>query len=399
MDAAGSASSILTLNAGSSSLKFALFPWSDGPATLRGEASGLNDPAGARLVFGGRDQPLRLAGGSPHAGALLAVLDALKQHAASQVAAIGHRIVHGGTAFADSVVIDEAALHRLEALTPLAPLHQPANLAGVRAVSSVLPDVPQVACFDTAFHRTQAEAAQWFALPRAYAAQGVRRYGFHGLSYEHVAHVLPTLAGDRAGGRVIVAHLGAGASLCALHGLRSVATSMGFSALDGLMMGTRCGAIDPGVLIYLQRAHGMDADALEDLLYRRSGLLGVSGISADMRELLASRQPQAAEAVELFCYRAVREICALAGVLGGFDALVFTGGIGTYAAAIRQRIAGALEWLGLRLDRDANDTPIAANTAGKSIAAADSKVACWVIRADEESVIARHVRRTIGASR
>lgn len=398
MNAGGLATSILTLNAGSSSLKFALFPWVDGPAILRGEVTGLNNPQGAELTLDGQTASLQALGAQPHAGALAAVLGALRQRDGIRIGAIGHRIVHGGTAFADSIVLDADVLRQLDALIPLAPLHQPANLAGVRAVSAALPDVAQVACFDTAFHRTQADVAQWFGLPRDLTARGIRRYGFHGLSYEYVAATLPALAGAAADGCVIVAHLGAGASLCALRGRRSVATSMGFSALDGLVMGTRCGAIDPGVLIYLLRHFGMGADALEDLLYRRSGLLGVSGLSADMRILLASDDPHAAEAVDLFCHRAVREIGALAATLGGFQALVFTGGIGTHAAIIRQRIAEAFGWLGLRLDRVANHARMTEGRLGRAISMADSTVACWVVPTDEESVIARHVRRTIGAT-
>jgi len=253
----------------------------------------------------------------------------------------------------------------------------------VRALAARLPGVPQVACFDTAFHRSQPPLAQLFALPRAITAEGVRRYGFHGLSYEYIARCLPQHT-PRADGRVIVAHLGNGASLCAMRERRSQATSMGFTAIDGLMMGTRSGALDPGVLLHLMRAHGMDAAALERLLYKESGLLGVSGISQDMRTLLASDDPRAAEAIDLFCYRAVREIGALAACIGGLDVLVFTGGIGEHAAEVRRRICAALGWLGIALDAAANADD------ALCISAAGAACETLVIPTDEEWMIARH---------
>ena len=266
----------------------------------------------------------------------------------------GHRIVHGGAEFSQPVVVDDRIVAALEALVPLAPLHQPHNLAAIRAITAASPDLPQVACFDTAFHQTQPPVAQVVALPRELTAEGVRRYGFHGLSYEYIA-VGPARRGARvAAGRVVVAHLGNGASLCAMNGGRSVATTMGFSPLDGLVMGTRPGSLDPGVLLYLMSRHAMDAAAIEALLYHRSGLLGLSGLSSDMRTLLASPDPRAREAVDVFVYRIGRELGSLAAALGGLDALVFTAGIGEHAPEIRARVCRDAGWLGVELDEAAN---------------------------------------------
>ena len=279
----------------------------------------------------------------------------------------------------------------LRGFIPLAPLHQPHNLAGVDALTAALPDTPQIACFDTAFHRSQPELAQLFALPRAITAQGVRRYGFHGLSYEYIAEVLPQhLDPGAARGRVIVAHLGNGASMCALKDMKSQASTMGFTAVDGLMMGTRTGNLDPGVLLYLMDYRKMDSKALTSLLYKESGLLGVSGISGDMRVLLESAAPAAREAIDLFCYRIVREIGSLAAALGGLDALVFTGGIGEHGAPVREQVCARLGWLGLTLDPAAN----AANAT--KISAADSRIAVCVIPTNEEWIIARHTAKLVG---
>jgi acetate kinase len=299
-------------------------------------------------------------------------------------------VVHGGVKFTRPVRIDAVVLGELESLVPLAPLHQPHNLAAIRAVAQHAPQLPQVACFDTSFHRTQPALAQAFALPRPYAEQGVRRYGFHGLSYEYIASVLPDIDARAATGRTIVAHLGNGASLCALKTGQSVATTMGFTAVDGLVMGTRCGALDPGVLLFLMDQHGMDARALEELLYQQSGLLGVSGISSDMRTLLASADPRAAEAIELFVYRIGRELGSLTAALGGLDALVFTGGIGENAAAIRARVCRDAAWLGLELDQEANER------GGPRLSRPDSRVAAWVVPTNEELMIAQHTRRLLG---
>jgi acetate kinase len=302
---------------------------------------------------------------------------------------VGHRIVHGGSEFAEPTQIDARVLTALERLVPLAPLHQPHSLAGVRAAADVLPGVPQVACFDTAFHRTAPPVAQDLALPRRYADEGLRRYGFHGLSYEHVATVLADLDPPLASARVVVAHLGNGASLCALRAGRSVATTMGFSALDGLVMGTRPGSLDSGALLYLIDRHGMDARALEHLLYEESGLLGVSGISADMRVLLASGDPRAQYAVDLFGYRLGRELGSMAAALGGLDALVFTGGIGENAAAIRARVCRDAAWLGIALDEAANDAHAA------RISASGARASAWVVASDENGVIARHTAHVL----
>jgi acetate kinase len=309
---------------------------------------------------------------------------------AREVTAVGHRVVHGGTLFSGPVRVDAAVLAELTKLDPLAPLHQPHNLAGIRTLAELEPNLPQVACFDTAFHRHLPELAQRFALPREYHDSGIRRYGFHGLSYEYIAEVLPRIVGpDLAGGRVLVAHLGNGASLCALHDGRSVDTSMGFTALDGLPMGTRCGNLDPGVVLYLQGVRGMSTDQVADLLYYHSGLLGVSGISSDMRELLASDQPSAREAVDLFVYRINRQLGALTAAMGGMDALVFTGGIGEHAAPIRGRVCELATWAGIRLDAEANKKH------GPRISAAASTVSVWVIPTNEEWMIARHTCRVL----
>jgi acetate kinase len=297
--------------------------------------------------------------------------------------------VHGGLDFAGPVRITPEVIEALQALSPLAPLHQPHNLAPIRAIAEMRPDLPQIACFDTAFHRTQAPVAQAFAIPRRLSEAGIRRYGFHGLSYEYIATQLAGLDPLLARGRVIVAHLGNGASLCAMHAGRSVASTMGFTAADGLVMGTRCGALDPGVLIHLMDAYGMDARALEAMIYKESGLLGVSGISSDMRTLRASAEPAAAEAVALFVHRIIREIGSHAAALGGLDALIFTAGIGENDAATRAEVADGCGWLGLTLDAGLN-----AAGSGR-ISGAGSRVSAWVVPTDEEGMIARHVAETL----
>jgi acetate kinase len=291
--------------------------------------------------------------------------------------------------FSEPVKLDAGVVAKLEELIPLAPLHQPHNLAPIRLVAERLPQVPQVACFDTAFHRAQPELAQAFALPASITDRGVRRYGFHGLSYEYIASAFPKLDGAAAAGRVIVAHLGNGASLCAMKAGRSVATTMGFTAVDGLPMGTRCGAIDPGVILYLMDEMKMDARAIEKLIYQQSGLLGVSGVSSDMRALLESRDPRARLAVDLFVYRIGREIGSLAAALGGLDALVFTAGIGEHAAAIRERVCRDAAWLGVQLDEAAN------TGGGPRISAAASRVSAWVAPTNEELMIARHTQQLL----
>lgn len=325
---------LLILNAGSSTLKYALYAEAPTPGT-------------AALRRGKLEHDGSIDDFCRH---LRALLDTIDDSGNRQIRAVGHRVVHGGADYGAPIRLDASHIEALRRLIPLAPLHQPHNLAGIDAVARLLPDVPQVACFDTAFHHDQPAVAQRLGLPHELHAAGVRRYGFHGLSYEYIAAQLPAHLGARADGRVIVAHLGSGASLCALHGRRSVATTMGFSTLDGLLMATRCGNLDPGVLLYLMQARGMDAGALADLLYHRSGLLGVSGLSGDMRTLLASDAPAARAAVELFCYRVQREVGSLAAALGGVDALVFTGGIGEHAHALRERIVAGLGWLNPALE-------------------------------------------------
>jgi acetate kinase len=390
------ADAILVLNAGSSSLKFSVFLGGDPPEPLlRGQLEGLltqprfvaRDHAGG--VAGEREWGAGTKLGHDGAIEFLFAWGRGGQLRGHRIAAVGHRVVHGGLQFTRPVLLDPQVLAALEQLTPLAPLHQPHNLAAIRAVAQHAPGLPQVACFDTSFHRTQPAVAQAFALPRQYAAEGVCRYGFHGLSYEYIASVLPGLDARAAAGRTVVAHLGNGASMCALKGGQSVATTMGFTALDGLPMGTRCGALDPGVLLYLMDRHGMDARALENLLYQQSGLLGVSGISSDMRTLLASPDPKAAEAIDLFVYRVGRELGSLAAALGGLDALVFTGGIGENAPAIRARVCRDAAWLGLECDEAANDA------GGPRISRPESRVTAWVIRTNEELMIAQHTRRLL----
>jgi acetate kinase len=398
------ADAILTLNAGSSSIKFALFAHGaaipqqpelvgqiDGIGAVGGQPAHIKVKDAAGRTLDDSDLDLDGPAETPHKAALRLLVEWLHGHEAGwQIAGVGHRVVHGAQKFSQPIVLDAAMVDELRGFIPLAPLHQRHNLAGIDALGAALPGVPQVACFDTAFHRSQPEVAQLFALPRAITAQGVRRYGFHGLSYEYIAEVLPQrLAPARARGRVIVAHLGNGASMCAMTNLKSQASTMGFTAVDGLMMGTRTGSLDPGVLLYLMDYQKMDAKALTRLLYKESGLLGVSGISQDMRVLLESAAPEAREAVELFCYRIVREIGSLAAALGGLDALVFTGGIGERGAPVRQLVCSQLGWLGLRLDEAANSSN------APKISATDSRIDVCVIPTNEEWIIARHTAKLI----
>lgn len=393
------ADALLILNAGSSSIKFALFPVvADIPRqpVLSGQVDGIGakphlkarDASGA--VLDDIDLKLSAPAELQHRAALDYLVQWLHAHEAGwRVVGVGHRVVHGGERYSAPTLLDAAAVESLRQFIPLAPLHQPHNLAGVEALTAALPGVPQVACFDTAFHRSQPAISQLFALPRAITAEGVRRYGFHGSSYEYIADVLPQHLGAKADGKIIVAHLGNGASMCAMEGRKSVASTMGFTAVDGLMMGTRTGALDPGVMIYLMEQHNMDAKALTRLLYKESGLLGVSGISQDMRELLASDRPEAAEAVDLFCYRINREVGSLAAACGGVDALVFTGGIGEHAAVVRERICHAAAWLGIEIDSTANAK------GATRISTASSRVDVLVLPTNEEWMIARHTQSLI----
>ena len=384
---------VLTLNAGSSSLKFALFR-AHGDAILRGQVEGIG-VAPHLIVREAQGGPLAehrwpAGEGLDHESFLdevFALVD--RQLGLDCLCAIGHRVVHGGSRFSAPVRVDDAVLAALDSLSPMAPLHQPHNLAAVRAAIAARPDTPQVACFDTAFHHGHSSLVTRYALPRSLHHQGVRRYGFHGLSYAYVSERLRTLDPALARGRVIIAHLGNGASLCAVRDGASVDTTMGFSTLDGLIMGTRCGALDPGVVLYLEQQMGMSAAQVQSLLYERSGLLGVSGVSGDMRILLASPEPEAKEAIDLFTFRIVREAGALMATMEGLDGFVFTGGIGENAPAIRAAVAERLGWAGLVLDRQANGAK--ANRAGAGlISGADSRVRAWVVATDEESMIARH---------
>ena len=385
---------ILVLNAGSSSIKFSLFGGEGLALVAGGQMEAIyttprfiaKDAAGKQVAK--KDFEERKLG---HDGALAHIVDWLKAtHGPDhRLAAVGHRVVHGGADYAEPVRVDAKVLAKLERFVPLAPLHQPHNLAPIRALLDRSPALPQVACFDTAMHRSNPPLAQMFALPHELTEAGVRRYGFHGLSYEYVASVLPQVDPRAARGKTVVLHLGNGASMCALQAGRSVASTMGFTAVEGLPMGTRCGSIDPGVLLYLMDSRGMDARAVEKLIYQQSGLLGVSGVSSDMRALLQSAEPRAKLAVDLFVYRIGRELGSLVAALAGIDALVFTAGIGERAATIRERVCRQAAWLGVELDEQANAKH------GPRLTSAASRVAAWVIPTNEELMIARHTRELL----
>jgi acetate kinase len=387
--------SILVLNAGSSSLKFALYLNAQGQlrCRLRGQIQPLARQPRMRLVDDQGSVVLDQAVGPVAIKAMDAVDEVLRYltaHGEEQdLAAVGHRVVHGGMIHADPVQVDDVVMARLDELVPLAPLHQPYNLAAIRALARRYPGLPQVACFDTAFHHSNSDLVQRYALPDALHQQGIRRYGFHGLSYAYIASVLPAHDVRAAQGRTIVLHLGNGASLCALRGGVSVASSMGFSAVDGIPMATRSGALDPGVILYLMRHLRMDIVAVEDLIYRQSGLFGVSGISGDMRVLSESTEARAAIAIELFVYRIVREIGSLTAALGGLDALVFTAGIGEHSADVRERVMAALGWMGVRPD------PVQNAVHGPRISDPDSAISVLVIPTDEEWVIAEQTRTVL----
>jgi acetate kinase len=382
---------LLVVNAGSSSIKFSLL-------LVRGEAlapllSGQLEGLYTAPKFASKNAAGTVIGehrwaegeSLGHDGAMAYLAEVLRaQLGEHRLAAVGHRVVHGGLDYSAPVRLTAEVVERLAQFIPLAPLHQPHNLAPIRMLLANQPDLPQVACFDTAFHRGQPELAQAFALPREITERGVRRYGFHGLSYDYIASVLPGYDIRAARGRTVVLHLGNGASLCAMHDSKSLASTMGFTGVDGLPMGTRSGNLDPGVLLYLMDQLKMDARAIETLIYQKSGLLGVSGISSDMRTLLDSIDPKAAFAVDLFVYRIGRELGSLAAALGGLDALVFTAGIGEHSAPIRERVCQTAEWLGVALD------PVANLAGGPRISTAESRVAAWVIPTNEELMIARH---------
>jgi acetate kinase len=386
----------IVLNAGSSSLKFSIYhrPETGWRLELRGQIEGIGtsprfsakDDAGRKLADEQMDSTVRDA-----RTALESLAVWLRSRfGGARVVGVGHRVVHGGARYARPTIVTPQVLEDLRALVPLAPLHQPYNLAAIDAVAERLPGVPQVACFDTSFHRGQPAVAEVVPLPREICGGGVQRYGFHGLSYEYIASVLPDVAPEIAGGRVIVAHLGSGASLCAMKNLKSVDSTLGFTALDGLCMGTRPGAVDPGVILYLFQTLGLSPKDVETILYKKSGLLGISGISNDMRDLLGSSEPAARLAVDYFVYRAAKEIGALAAVLGGIDGLVFTAGIGENSPEIRSRICEASSWLGLDLDDEAN------GKRGPRISRAGSRVSAWVIPTNEELIIARHTALLLG---
>lgn len=392
---------ILVINAGSSSIKFSLYLSQDGikPAlNCKGLVEGIGvsprfavkSPQGQIL----EDRRWENQHEIDHELLFKTMIDWVESHLGDiELKAVGHRVVHGGASYSQPMLVTDTLLAELENLVPLAPLHQPHNLAPILALRRVHPDLAQVACFDTAFHRSNPWQAQNFALPRKITAAGVKRYGFHGLSYEYIARTLKSYAPATARAKVVVAHLGNGASMCAIDAGRSVCSTMGFTALDGLPMGTRTGNIDAGVVLYLMQQKGMSVHEVEDLLYRQSGLLGVSGVSSDMRVLLDSLEPRAAEAVELFVYRISRELGSLTAALGGIDALVFTGGIGENSSQVRERVCALAGWLGVKVDPEANaqSAPL--------ISALDSKVSVWVIPTDEEMMIAKHTREVLRAVR
>ncbi|MCR9256248.1 MAG: acetate/propionate family kinase [Alphaproteobacteria bacterium] len=395
---AGRSGHILTLNAGSSSIKFALFViGKGGPGELmRGQVEGLGaEPRLTAVAPDGSDLAGDLADGetvADHADALGLILRLLRVcFPDATVRAVGHRVVHGGVDFAEPVRLDETVVAALEGLVPLAPLHQPHNLAGVRAATLRFPDAAQIACFDTAFHRSHPWVNDTFALPRAFYEEGIRRYGFHGLSYEYLTEEMTRRAPHHAAGRMVVAHLGNGASLCAIRDGRSVGSTMGFTALDGLPMGTRCGQLDPGVVLYLMGEKGLSHDEITALLYKESGLRGLSGLSHDMRVLEGSDDPAARQAVAYFVTRIKREIGAMAALIGGLDALVFSGGIGEHSAGVRGQVASGFDWLGLDLDHERN-------MAGAEVISTDrSRVRVFVLPTDEERMIARHTARLFGS--
>lgn len=391
---------ILVLNAGSSSLKFTLFTnQGNKPEVLYdGQIENImtaprfkaKDSSGKTVAEKTWPQGTSLG----HEGAIEALFAWGREvlGGAADIAAVGHRVVHGGLKYTKPTLINEHILADLEKFNPLAPLHQPHNIAAIRLVAERSPDIPQVACFDTSFHTTIPAVAQTFAIPRKYTERGVRRYGFHGLSYEYISSVLPDIDSNAAKGRTVVAHLGNGASMCAMHRLKSIACTLGFTAVDGLVMGTRCGTLDPGVIIYLMDECGMSTRDIENMIYKESGLLGVSEISNDMKTLLESKDSRAAEAVELFVYRVSRELGSLAAALGGIDALVFTGGIGEKSAPIRERVCWSAQWLGLEFDAQANAA------GGPRISQEGSRMQAWVVPTNEELMIALHTRRVLSGA-
>ncbi|WP_374545024.1 acetate/propionate family kinase [Rhodoblastus sp.] len=382
---------IAVINAGSSSIKFAIYDAStEGGLAFKGQIEGIGVAPHLKIVGadGAALNDRRFPkDGFDHDVAMREIIAASRALlGGSEVVGFGHRVVHGGVQFDKPIIVTKEVLDELAKLCPLAPLHQPHNLAPIRTVFEVAAHKPQVACFDTAFHRSQPSLAQTYALPRRFTEDGVRRYGFHGISYEYLTSRFRELAPDLASGRIVFAHLGNGASLCAVKDGRSIANTMGFTAVEGLMMGTRCGSIDPGIVLHLMQHYGMDAQAIEDVIYKKSGLLGVSGLSPDMRSLRASSAPEAREAIALFVYRIVRELGSLAAALGGLDALVFSGGIGEHDVATRAEVVDGCRWIGAALDAERN-------ARGElRISHDQSRVSIWAIPTDEERMIARHTR-------
>lgn len=390
---------IAVINAGSSSIKFSLHRLPDLALAVKGRIENLyrgttrfvaQDAAGVTVGEQAWSAPL-----DHHAGMAFLIDFAERELGGYRVRAVGHRIVHGGVHYSGPQRLDDAVLDRLERLVPLAPLHLPHNLAPVRALHALLPGLVQVGCFDTAFHTAQPALAQAFALPPAITDLGIRRYGFHGLSYEYIAATLPGHDPALAAARVVAAHLGNGASMCAMRGGRSMASTMGFTAVDGLPMGTRCGALDPGVVIYLIQELGMSVSSVQRLMYQESGLLGVSGLSSDMRALEASSDPRAQLAIDLLVYRIGRELGSLAASLGGLDALVFSGGIGENSVRLRAAVCRDAAWLGVELDPGLNAAPPAGVA---RISTAGSRVSAWLVPANEELMIARHTRACLEAA-
>ncbi|WP_170326566.1 acetate/propionate family kinase [Ruegeria arenilitoris] len=379
---------VLALNAGSSSLKFGLYELVEGnrpSMRWHGQIERLGDaPRLLAQSAGGRSVNQPLTNAKSHDEAIQAFLDMAQEYLPSiNIRAIGHRVVHGGTVYSEPVVIDEKVMDTLSGFIPFAPLHQPYSLAGIRAASAAFPDTVQVACFDTAFHRTHPWVNDTFALPQGYYEKGVRRYGFHGLSYDYISQKLKEIAPGLYDGRVVIAHLGNGASMCAVSGGRAVASTMGFSALDGLPMGTRSGQLDPGVVLYMMQQEGMSADEIAEMLYRKSGMLGLSGISSDMRTLLAADTPDARKAIDYYVFRIRRELGALSAALEGIDALVFTGGVGENSAQIRQLVCDGMRWIGIDMDHNRNAD-------GGTVLSTDfSRVRILAIPTNEEMVIAR----------
>ena len=383
----------LTLNAGSSSLKFSLFDISGAPTQMAiglveniGKQPRLKADLGEALPAVARE--LKPEDAVDHTAALATVLALLRgSFPGAKASVVGHRVVHGGPHFAEPMVVTDQVMAELKRLSPFAPIHQPHNIAGIEAARAAFPEALQVACFDTAFHRHHPKANDVFALPREYYDKGIRRYGFHGLSYEYISGELKRIAPQIHAGRVVVAHLGNGASMCGILGGRSVASTMGFTALDGLPMGTRCGQVDPGVIFYMVQQEGRSIDEVRDIFYTKSGLLGLSGISNDMRILESAGVPEANEAIDYFVFRIRRELGGLAAALGGLDALVFCGGIGENSRKIRRRICDAMDWIGLELDHDRNDKN------ARVISTDFSRARIMVVPTNEEIVIARAAKR------